>query len=200
MTGGEFGFMRGFSAVALVAGLALAGVGHAQSARPDGMDCVYLALGDDYELVAEVFLYDDLSADEISESEELIETAKAGCAAKHSYSRGQLQAVGDLGVLASAIDYLSEELLFSGLNVATVDGVLDAYDALTDDDVDAILERDWRSDAAFYGRLKTKMTGAGIPDEADLMEIAMMILDVAALSEEATFLFMIDEQQQTSAQ
>lgn len=184
--------MHGLLTAAVVGALTLAGTAYAQEPVDDGMACVYEALVDDYELVAEVFIYGDLSDEEAAEADKAVADAKTSCAAKHSYTAGQREAAGELGVLASALDYMSEELIFSGVSDVALDGVLDAYDNFTDEDVDAIFNPDWRSDAAFYGKLKAKMLSAGIPDEADLMDIALTILEITAMVEEVTYMFMLE--------
>ena len=180
------------TALVLAAGFALAGAAHAQVQADDGMACVYEELIDDYELVAEVLIYGDLSEEEVAEADKAVEAAKATCATRHNYTQGQRDAAGELGVLASVLDYLSEELMFSGVGDDAVDGVLNAYDSFTEEDVDALFNPDWRSDAVFLGEMKAKMLSAGIPDEADLMDIALMILEITAMVEEVSHMFIAE--------
>lgn len=182
-----------YLAVMLACGLALAGGGmaHAQDTRDDGMDCVYNKLIDSYDLVAEVLLYGDLPKEDTDKSAQAVEAAKTSCAATYAYTPDQREAAGDIGVMGSALDYLSEELMFSDVSEDALDGVLAGYATFTDADVDAIFNPDWRSDAAFYGKLKAMMLGAGIPDEPDAMDIAMQILEITAMVEETTFAFMM---------
>jgi len=190
--------MRGFVAAALLGGVALTGAAQAQDAGDGGMNCVYSELIDNYDLVAEVFIYGDISKEETDEAAQAVEAAKKSCAAIHDYSPDQLVSASDIGVLASALDYLSEDLLFSGVSEDVVDAILEAYDTLTEMDIDAIFDAifdvDWRSDAAFYGKMRAKMVGAGVPDDAVMMDIAMAILEITALVEESTLMFMLDEQ------
>lgn len=186
--------MRRFLAVALAGGFALAGGVQAQVARDDGMDCVYNKLIDTSDLVAEVLLYGDLANEDTGKSAQAVEAAKTSCAAAYAYRPGQLEAAGDIGVMGSALDYLSEVLLLDGVSEDTLDGVVAAYDAFTNADVDAIFNPDWRKDAAFYGKLKAMMLSAGIPDKPDAMEIAMTILEITAMVEETTFAFIMAEE------
>jgi len=188
--------MSRFLAVSLASGLALAGAAHAQDAGDDGLDCVYNALVDSYELVAEAFLYGDLSAEELAKSKQAVEAATALCDAKHSYGVDQAEVAAELGKMGSAIDYLSEELLFGDVSEAAINAALDAFHAFTDEEFDAFGDPDWRSDAVFYARLKAKMTTAGIPDETWAIDTALTIVEIAALMEEATYLFMLDEDAQ----
>lgn len=197
VTGGRRPNLRNrLLAAAVAAGFALSCPAHAQAQDDDGMACVYEELIDDYELVAEVLIYGGLSDEEEADSDKAVEAAKATCAAKHNYTQGQRDAAGELGVLASALDYLSEELMFSGVSDAALDGVLDAYDTFTDQDVDALFKPDWRSDAVFLGEIRAKMLSAGIPDEADLMDIALTILEITAMVEEVSYMFMLEEDAQ----
>jgi hypothetical protein len=190
-----------FVAAALAGGLSLAGAGagHAQVQAGDGMDCVYNELIDRYDLVAEDFLYGDLGVAGAELAVEALATAKATCAARHAYSPGQLDTAGDLGILASAMDYLSEELLYGGVSEEAVSGILDAYDTFTDEDVDAIFDPAWRSDTVFHGKLKAKMLSAGIPDDSDSMDIALSILELAAMAEEATYMFVLGDDADAAA-
>lgn len=185
-----------FLAVSLASGLALAGVAHAQDAGDDGVDCVYSELVDSYELVAEALLYGDLSAEELAKSKQAVEAATARCDARYSYGADQAEVAAELGKMGVAIDYLSEELLFGDVSEAAINAVLDAYDAFTDEEFEAIANPDWRDDAAFYARLKAKMTTAGIPDETWAIDTALTIVEIAALMEEATYTFMLEEDAQ----
>lgn len=109
-----------FLAVSLASGLALAAEAHAQDADDDGMDCVYNELVDSYELVAEALLYGDLGAEELAKSKQAVEAATARCDARYSYSADQAEVAAELGQMGSAIDYLSEELLFADVSEAAI--------------------------------------------------------------------------------
>lgn len=184
--------MRTLAAIALAVGVSLAGAAHAQNATITGMDCVYTALIPDYEVVAEAFLSDNRTEAQAAEVDELVESAKRDCAARFTYTPDQLQTAAEIGVFGSAVDYLSHELLAGGVSEASVGGILDAYDTFTDEDVDKVYGGDWREDAAFLGKIKAMMTGAGIPDNEN-MELAFAILEITVLMEEANYFFMLDE-------
>lgn len=186
--------MRLVVAAALAGGLALssAGAAVAQNPQDDGMDCVYKAVAADYDLVAEVFLFDDMAEEQITAATQAIEAAKKTCATQYKLTEGQLFTIGELGVYASSIDYLGEELMISGASEDAVDGVLDAYETFTDEDVDKFFETGWRSDAEFYAKMKAKILGAGIPDEDDAIDLALAIFELAVMVEEAQYLFMLD--------
>jgi hypothetical protein len=188
--------MRGLMAAALLAGLALTGGAHAQDAGDNGMDCVYNEIIDSYELVAEAFLYGDLSAGEVAKAEQAIKDAIAVCDAKHSYELDQADAAAELGKMGAAIDYLSEELMFADVSEATISAVLDVYDAFTDEEFDTIIDPDWRSNTAFHAGLNARMIGIGIPDESWAIDTATTIVEIAALMEEATLMFLLDEELQ----
>jgi hypothetical protein len=187
--------MRRFLAAAMAGGLALLGAGAAQAQQPgdSGIDCVYEALFDEYELVAEAFLFNDMADDDRARATQIIDAAKKSCATQYRYAHGQIEAVGELGVYGLSLDYLSEELMASGASEEAVGGLFDAYDAFTDEDVDMFFDTAWRSDAVFYARMKSKIIGAGVPDNDETMDIAMGMLGIMALAEESTFLFMLDQ-------
>lgn len=189
-------FMLKLLTVSLASGLALSGAARAQDASDDGRDCVYNELIDSYELVAEAFLYGDLSAEELAKSKQAVEAATARCDAQHSYGVYQAKLAAELGQMGSAIDYLSEDLLFADVSDAAVSAVLDAYDAFTDEEFDLLRFPGWRDDAAFYAKLKGKMTTAGIPDETWAIDTALTIVEIAALMEATTYEFMLDENPQ----
>jgi hypothetical protein len=56
--------------------------------------------------------------------------------------------------------------------------------------VDALFNPDWRSDTVFLGEMKAKMLSASIPDEADLIDIALTILEITAMVEDVSYMFM----------
>jgi hypothetical protein len=189
--------MRNLAMGLALGGAALLGVGAASAQGADpSMSCVYDALtvgNEDYEIVAEVFIYGDVPDTQIQQAAKIVEDAKKACAAKFPLTPGQIETVGELGVYAASIDYLSEELLIFGATEESVGGVLDVYDMFTDADVDKFFDMDWRSDATFYGKLKSQVVGVGIPDEDDMVDLALSILEIAAFAEESTYLFILDD-------
>lgn len=193
--------MRFVLAAALTGLLALASAGAAvaQQVADDGMDCVYKAVAADYDLVAEVFLFDDMPQEDITAATQAIEAAKKTCATQYKLTEGQLMTIGELGVYASSIDYLGEELLFAGASEDAVNGVLDAYDTFTDDDVEKFYDTGWRSDAAFFAKMKAKVVGVGIPDEDEAVDLALAIFEIAVMVEEAQYLFMLGDWEETPA-
>jgi hypothetical protein len=187
--------MRSFLAAITVGGAALLGAGTAvaQETKDDGIDCVYNALAAHYDLVAEVFLYDDMSQEDITKVDTLVETAKKDCATRYKFSEGQLFTIGELGVYVSSIDYLSEELLWSGATEASLDGVLDVFQGLSDEDVDMLFDTTWRSNVAFHDKLKSAVVAKGIPSDEDSVMLALTILEISALADEAVTLFDLDD-------
>jgi hypothetical protein len=189
--------MRKLAMGLALGGAALLGVGAASAQGADpSMSCVYDALtvgNEDYEIVAEVFIYSDVEDTQIQQAAKLVDDAKKACAAKFPLTPGQVETVGELGVYAASIDYLSEELLFFGATEEAVGGVLDVYDGFTDEDIERFFDPDWRSDATFYGRLKSQVVGVGIPEDDDAVDLALAVLEIAAFAEESTYLFILDD-------
>jgi hypothetical protein len=189
--------MRSLVAAVMAGGIMLAGASSAlaqeQEIRDDGMDCVYLALSEEYELVAEVFLYDDVADEDVNKVNQLVETAKKGCAERYKLSEGQLFTISELAVYASSIDYLGEELLWSGSTEAAVEGVLDVYQGLNDEEYDLMFDTTWRSNAALYEKLKSAVVAKGIPSDDDSVNYALTMIEISAMADEAMMLFELDD-------
>ena len=180
---------------ALGAAALLGGVAQAQEPQPanaDSMNCVYNALFEDYELVAEAFLFEDLAEADVKQALALVEAAKKDCATKFKLTEGQVMSIGEIGVYASTVDYLYDELSFAGVSEDTILGLFDVYDGLSDADIETIFDPEWRSNVDFFNQVKGKLVAAGIPDNADAIDVSMAILELSAFTEEASYLFLLD--------
>jgi hypothetical protein len=191
--------MRTLIAAVAALGVAAFGVGaaSAQNADPTNEDspmyCVYTAVGGDYDLVAESYLYDDLSAADAATAKDVLGKAANTCAQTHGLTESQKEAITDIGIYGSAADYLAEELMFEGVSDEAIDGVYDVLGDLSDDDLDTIIiDADWHDDAALIGRMKTALLAVGIPDDDYVMETAMQIIEVSALATDSVMVFVLD--------
>jgi hypothetical protein len=188
-------------AALLAAGVFVTSPAQAQIA-PDPADedaamyCAYNTLVDsmDYELVAEAFLYDDLSEADTREAADALAKATADCAAKHKLSDSQAVSISDIGIYGSAADYLSEELMFEDVPDAAIDGIYDVMEGLSDDDLDKLFVDGWRSDLAFSARLKAALIAKGIPDDEYAVETSFQIIELAALALDSVMLFVLGEE------
>lgn len=181
--------MRGLVSVGIACGLALSGMAQAQEATRTGMDCVYNDLIPSAPMVAEVFLDEEHDEQAIAEAGRLVDVAVQRCATRHAYKPGQPEAVAEIGVYASVIDFLGERLMVAGASEEAVDALIATYDTLTDAEVDKLFALDWRSDAAFFGRLEKAVLDAGVPDIGIAIDSAMIILELRAKVGQSSYLF-----------
>lgn len=184
--------MRGLVSGLVAGGVALlgAGVAHAQD-NDAAMTCVYdtLKAGQHHDVVAEVFLYTEVSEERIQQAILIAQDAKKACVEKFSYAPGQIESAGDYGVYGVSVDYLSGGLLRSGVSAAAIKDVRSVYETLSDADVDTLFDHEWRSEVAFHDRLKAQVTGIGIPDNEEQVEMALDMLEITAFAEEAMRVF-----------
>lgn len=193
-----FGRFGGLAAL-LAAGMFAMAPAQAQTADPGDeqgpMYCVYNTLIDtsDYELVAEAFLYDDLSQEDIDEAALKVKDASDACAKTHKLTQSQAASAADIGLYGATADYLSEDLMLEDVPDAAIDGIYDVMEALSDDDLDKLFEDNWRSDLAFSGRLKAALIAKGIPDDDYAIETSFQIIELASMALDSVMLFMLDE-------
>ena len=194
--------MRGLVAPAIACGLALNGFAPtwAQPAADTGIDCVYNDLTPNARMVAEVFLDEEQNEKAIEEAGRLVDVAVQRCAIRNAYKPGQPEAVGEIGVYASVIDFLGERLVVAGASDDAVRSMISLYDALSDEEVDKLFALDWRSDAAFYGKLEKAALDAGIPDIGIAVDSAMAIFELRAKVEQSSYLFMMAERESAPSQ
>jgi len=193
--------MRGL-AVGIACGLALTGAAPAlaQGATGTGMDCVYNDLISSYDMIAEVFLGEEQNEKAVEEAGRIVGVAVERCSIRHKYLPGQPEAVGEIGVYASVIDFLGERLVVAGASDDAVRSMISLYDALSDEEVDKLFALDWRSDAAFYGKLEKAALDAGIPDIGIAVDSAMAIFELRAKVEQSSYLFMMAERESAPSQ
>ena len=88
------------------------------------------AAGEAFYDVAEAFLYNDSTAEQIKQAETALNTASEACAVAHKWDAGK-RALGEkIGVYSSVADYLSEELYFDGVEEEEIDRIYTALGAL----------------------------------------------------------------------
>ena len=181
-----------------------AGAAQAQIADPadenGAMYCVYNALTEtaDYELVAEAFLYDDLTDVEIKTAAELLDKATRDCATAHKLSESQTASASDIGIYGATADYLSDELMFEDVSDEAIDGIYDVMTDMSDDELDKLYGDDWRSDLAFSTKLKTALVAKGIPDDDFAVETSFQIIELAVMALDSVTLFVLGDEDEES--
>lgn len=177
-----FAVATGVALLALVPGVASAQV------ADDGILCVYDATAEDYEAVAEAFLYGE-DGEATKSADAMLDKATQACSEQFKFSEGEADAARDVAIYAVSVDYLTEDLMFMGVSDEAIDGVFDIFDALGEDDLDMFYDTAWRSDADFLARLKADLLKAGFPDAADELATAYDIFEISAMVSDAMFSF-----------
>ena len=54
-------------------------------------------------------------------------------------------------------------------------------------------EEEWREDADFMGKLRKKLTAAGIPKKDEAIDMAMTLLEASSMADQAIFDFLVDD-------
>ena len=188
--------MRGPLVALAAAGLFGAGSALAQETPPDdGMMCVYQQLveQESFDVVARVFLYDDTPEDDIAEAAVHVAAAQKDCGEQYGLTEGQVASIGDLGIYGAAVDYLGLQMMDAGATEQAVHDVISFFGELTEEELDKFFDADWRSDMAFYTKLKDGFVARGVPDQDESIDLAMNVLEIRAMADEAMFLFQLDE-------
>lgn len=179
-----FAVAVGAALVALVPGVA-----SAQDAN-DGILCVYDAVSQDYETVAEAFLYGEGT----DTADALLDKAAQSCSDQFKFSEDKTSAARDLAMYGVSIDYLSDALSFMDASDEAIDGVFDIYNGLGADEIDLLYDTDWRDDANFLAGLKAKLLKAGFPDDEEGLAMAYDIFEISALADDAMFSFALGDE------
>lgn len=153
--------------------------------------CVYddLTSDTDYEKVAEAFLFKSLSQADQLAAKKLVDAAAAVCKTKFKMTPAQANAMGSVGIYGATTDYLTEDLMFNGLERETINLVPTAWMDLTDEDLARVLKDDWRKDAAIVAKLKAALIAKGVPDLAFVMDPACDLVRVSLLAQTSALAF-----------
>jgi hypothetical protein len=161
---------------------------------PNGMTCVQqrLMAGRAYEVVAEVFLYDDIPEVQIGRAASILELAAQACAAEHQWNGSRQASASDIGLYRATIAFLADKMVAGGLGAETKDAFLKVVAGMQPDDFTAFNELDWRSDLAFTRRLTAMALDAGVPDTDEMIDMALDILELGARAAQSVRLFRLD--------
>lgn len=188
--------MRRLTIIGLIS-TGLAGFSEAASAQQaptadqGAVYCVYddLTSDTDYEKVAEAFLFKTSSQADQAAARKLVDAAAAVCKTKFKMTPAQANAMGSVGIYGAATDYLTEDLVFNGLERETIDLVPTAWADLTDEDLARVLKDDWRKDTAIVAKLKAALIAKGVPDLAFIMDPACDLVRVSLLAQTSALAF-----------
>ncbi len=183
--------MRIAAAVTFALVAAIAGEAQAQTLtepQKREMNCVYDALVQlrQTPLVAQSYLNVTTADGLRGRADAALESAATECASDHAWDdmvRGLAVAIGTMGATA---DFLGGELKVAGVPEEAVAKIAGLKSGLSKRDHELLLDGGWGDDRAFLARMKTKLKGIGLPDDADVTQKAVKILETAVIGADFT--------------
>ncbi len=153
--------------------------------RPQQMeiDCVYdaLVMTRQAPLVAQSYLSETTANGFRGRADAALESAARECASDHEWDdmvRGLAVAIGTMG---ATTDFLGGELKAAGVSEEAVGKIAGLKPGLSKRDVELLLDGGWGDDRAFLSRMRTKLKGIGVPDEAELIETGVKMLETIVI-------------------
>lgn len=189
--------VTGFAGRCATAALAVALVAmpaHAQKqlkdlteAQQDELYCVYndIADGEDFDIIGERYVYSDQKAEDLKKADAALAAATGRCAAKYHWSDDKKGVASDIGFYGTAVDYLTEDLFFSGVEDKNIDKVFEIIDTLPDADIEAFFDGSWSKNEPMKARLMTALKAAGVPNDQYLLETGAFTLEASVFATDA---------------
>jgi hypothetical protein len=182
------GLAAALAAVGLVAAPACgqASLDDLSEAQQDEIYCVYDGIGvsgEAYYDIADGYLAGMGEADVLETLADTLEPFVGECVKKYAWSAERKELATAIGVVGTAADVLSEDLLDLGLNETELDAVYDAIGAMSDDDIDTLYAGSWAGNSDMQTRAQALLSEAGFPDDPVLLPdaLTLMELNVVAL-------------------
>ncbi len=152
------------------------------------MNCVYDALVQlrQTPLVAQSYLNVTTADGLRGRADAALESAASECASDHEWDdmvRGLAVAIGTMGATS---DFLGGELKSAGVPAEAVAKIAGLKPGLSKRDNELLLDGGWSDDRAFMARMKTKLKGIGLPDDADVTQKAVKILETVVIGADFT--------------
>lgn len=168
--------------------------GQPPEAIENGVTCVYekLTANRGYEVVAEVYLRDDVPENLIPQAASILDLATRSCAETHGWGASRTASAADVGLYRATIDFLMGQMKDGGAGEAAVAAFRASVSGIASDEYAAFAEQDWRSDIAFTRRLRGIALAAGLPDTDAVMDMALEALELGARSDYSVSLFLLD--------
>ena len=167
----------------VVASVGQAGAQTLSEPQKREMNCVYDALVQMRQtpLVAQSYLSETTANGFRGRADAALESAATECARDHEWDdmvRGLAVAIGTTSATA---DFLGGELKAAGVSDETVAKIAGLKPGLSKRDNELLLDGGWGDDRAFLSRMKTKLKGIGVPDDAELIQKAVKALETAVI-------------------
>lgn len=189
--------MGRMAGLALAATLAVAAVpARAQTPEQDdsGMECVEHRLTSTkaYEVVAEVYLSDDVPEVQVGRATSILDLAARACADQYKWSDSRKASAIDIGLYSSVSAYLIDKLVAAGTGDAAIAALRAAVAAQPEEEFRRFAAQDWRSDLALTRGLRSKALDAGVPDEDEALDMAFQLFELGARRAQSVALFQLD--------
>ena len=174
----------------------LAAPAHAQKqlkdltkAQEDELYCVYndIADGKDFDVIAESYVYTDQSAEDSRKADAALAAAAGRCATKYGWTDSKKGIASNIGFYGTAVDYLTEDLFFTGVDDKDIDKVFAILDTLSEADLDAFYKGTWMKNEPMKARLVTALKGAGVPNDDYTLETGEYVLEASVFASDALF-------------
>jgi hypothetical protein len=153
-------------------------------AEQDEIFCVYEGLEDDFELVAEEFLYDDMPADERKNAIAALDKAANACAASYKWADAKRDRARRVGRYGAVADYLDFDLELDKVKSEDIDKLPKVLNGMSRDEQRRFLDDSWMDDRAFIARVDSALTAAGFPKDDDgwRFETARFYMEASTLA------------------
>ena len=157
--------------------------------QQDELYCVYndIADGTDFDVIAESYVYTDQSAEDSKKADAALAAATGRCAAKYGWTQDKKDVASNIGFYGTAVDYLTEDLFFSGVDDKDIDKVFAILDTLSDADLDAFYNGSWMKNEPMKARLVTALKGAGVPNDDYMLETGQYVLEASVFAADSLF-------------
>lgn len=163
-------------------------------AMQNGVTCVYekLTVNRGFEVVAEVYLRDDVPENMIPQAASILDLATRSCAETHGWGVSRTASAADVGLYRATIDFLMKQLKEAGVADDAVAAFKASVSGIASEEYAAFAEQDWRSDLAFTRRLRAIALEAGLPEDELVLDMALEALELGARSDYSVSLFVLD--------
>lgn len=184
--------VRAMAAAALL--VAAPAVAQPPEAIQNGITCVYekLTANRGFEVVAHVYLRDDVPENLIPQAASILDLATRSCAEAYGWGVSRTASASDVGLYRATIDFLMGQLKEAGVADSAVAAFKASVSGIVSEEYAAFMEQDWRSDLAFTRRLRAIALEAGLPEDELVLDMALDALELGARSDYSVSLFLLD--------
>ena len=152
------------------------------------MTCVYdaLAMTRQAPLVAQSYLSETTANGFRGRADAALESAARECASDYAWDDAVRGLAVAIGTLSATADFLGGELKAAGVSEEAVTKIAGLKPGLSKRDVELLLDGGWGDDRAFLSRMRTKLKGIGVPDDAVLIQKSVKVLETAVIGADFT--------------